>query len=165
MHKYAPKIAAALLLLTHAVTYADDVVRHPIPGSSFPISAAVEVPAGKTTVYVSGTVPPIVNTQASKDSVAAYGDTRTQAIGVLTAIQKQLAAMHLGMGDIVKMQVFLVGDSEHGGHMDFAGFMAGYTQFFGTAEQPRLPVRSAFQVAGLANPGYRVEIEVVAVRP
>lgn len=165
MHRHAPKFVAALLLLAHAVTHADDVVRHPIPGSSFPISAAVEVPAGKTTVYLSGTVPPVVNAQASKDSVAAYGDTKTQTIGVLTAIQKQLAALHLGMGDIVKMQVFLVGDSEHDGHMDFAGFMAGYTQFFGTADQPRLPVRSAFQVAGLANPGYRVEIEVVAVRP
>jgi enamine deaminase RidA (YjgF/YER057c/UK114 family) len=42
--------------------------------------------------------------------------------------------------------------------------MAGYTQFFGTPSQPNLPVRSALQVAALANPGFLVEIEVTAVR-
>jgi enamine deaminase RidA (YjgF/YER057c/UK114 family) len=69
------------------------------------------------------------------------------------------------MGDIVKMQVFLVGDPGHGNTMDFAGFMKGYTQFFGTPEQPKLPSRSTVQVAALANPGFLVEIEVTAVRP
>ncbi|BDU21843.1 RidA family protein [Dyella sp. GSA-30] len=144
---------------------ADDVVRYKIPDSTFPISAAVEVPAGKATIYVSGNVPPVVDPKAPKDSVAAYGDTKTQTIGVLTAIDKQLKSMHLSLSNVVKMQVFLVGNESHGGHMDFAGFMAGYTQFFGTKEQPNLPARSAFQVAALGNPGYRVEIEVIAVRP
>ena len=69
------------------------------------------------------------------------------------------------MGDVIKMQAFLVGDPEMDGKMDFAGFMRGYTQFFGTDEQPNLPSRSALQVAGLANPNYLVEIEVTAVRP
>jgi enamine deaminase RidA (YjgF/YER057c/UK114 family) len=49
--------------------------------------------------------------------------------------------------------------------MDFTGFMAGYTKFFGTKEQPNKPARSTFQVAGLAGPGILVEIEVVAVHP
>lgn len=49
--------------------------------------------------------------------------------------------------------------------MDFAGLMKGYTQFFGTKEQPKLPVRSAMQVAALAHPGVLVEIEVPAIRP
>jgi enamine deaminase RidA (YjgF/YER057c/UK114 family) len=61
--------------------------------------------------------------------------------------------------------VFLVGDPAKGGKMDFAGFMAGYTQFFGTPAQPNLPSRSAVQVAGLASPNFLVEIEVTAVRP
>jgi enamine deaminase RidA (YjgF/YER057c/UK114 family) len=73
--------------------------------------------------------------------------------------------MHLGMGDIVKMQAFLVGDPAKGGKLDFEGFMQGYTQFFGTPAQPNLPARSAMQVAALANPGFLVEIEVTAVRP
>jgi enamine deaminase RidA (YjgF/YER057c/UK114 family) len=47
--------------------------------------------------------------------------------------------------------------------MDFAGFMAGYSQFFGTKDQPNKPARSAMQVAALAAPGALIEIEVVAV--
>jgi len=43
--------------------------------------------------------------------------------------------------------------------------MESYRQFFGTTEQPNLPARSAMKVAGLANPGWLVEIEVTAVRP
>jgi enamine deaminase RidA (YjgF/YER057c/UK114 family) len=145
---------------------AADVVRHKLPNNStFPISAAVEVPAGRTTVYLSGMVPPVHDASAPKDSVAAYGDTRTQALAVLEAIGAQLKSMQLGFGDVVKMQVFLVGDPGNGGRMDFAGFMAAYTQFFGTKQQPSLPARSAMQVAGLANPGFLVEIEVIAVRP
>ena len=142
------------------------VVRHPLPtGNTFPISAAVEVPAGKTTVYLSGTVPKVADPAAAAGTVAAYGDTRTQTISVLTSIQAQLKALGLGMGDVVKMQVFLVGDPGKDGKLDFAGMMEGYSQFFGTKQQPALPVRSAMQVAALANPGFLVEIEVMAVRP
>lgn len=158
--------ALLLVLLTAAaMAQAQEVKRYKIPDSDFPISAAVEVPAGKAIVYVSGNVPPVVDAKAPKDAVAAYGDTRTQTVGVLTSIEKQLKSMGLGLGDVVKMQAFLVGDETQGGRMDFAGFMAGYRQFFGTKEQPKLPARSAFQVAALGNPGYRVEIEVIAVRP
>ena len=128
-----------LLLLAATAASAQEVKRYKIPDSDFPISAAVEVPAGKATVYVSGNVPPVVDPKAPKDAAAAYGDTKTQTVGVLTAIEKQLKGMGLGLGDVVKMQVFLVGDEAHGGHMDFAGFMAGYRQFFGTPQQPKLP--------------------------
>jgi enamine deaminase RidA (YjgF/YER057c/UK114 family) len=48
--------------------------------------------------------------------------------------------------------------------MDFEGFMKGYTKFFGTKEQPKLPSRSVFQVVALANPVWLVEIEVTAIR-
>ncbi|TCV94046.1 enamine deaminase RidA (YjgF/YER057c/UK114 family) [Luteibacter rhizovicinus] len=154
---------SAFILSTSA--FGADVVRHKIPNSTFPISAAVEIPAGKTLVFLSGVVPPVADASAAKDSLAAYGDTKTQTVGVLTSIEKQLKGMGLGMGDVVKMQVFLAGDPAKGGKMDFAGFMAGYTQFFGTPAQPNLPSRSAMQVAALANPAFLVEIEVTAVRP
>jgi enamine deaminase RidA (YjgF/YER057c/UK114 family) len=154
------------LALLPSLAGAQDVIRYPLPnGSTFPISAAVEVPAGKTIVYLSGMLPPVADKKAPKDSVAAYGDTKTQTIGALSSIQAALEKLHLKMGDVVKMQVFLVGDASSGGKLDFAGFMQGYTQFFGTPAQPNLPVRSALQVAALAAPGYLVEIEVTAVRP
>ena len=158
-------VLLALLLAAPALAQAQDVIRYKLANSNFPISAAVEVPAGKSVVFLSGMVPPVVDPKAPKDSAAAYGDTKTQTVGALTAMQKQLQGMHMGRGDMGKMRVILGGDEAHGGRMDFAGFMAGYTQFFGTKEQPKLPARSAFQVAGLANPGFRVEIEVTAVRP
>jgi enamine deaminase RidA (YjgF/YER057c/UK114 family) len=165
MNKSTPRWLSLLLLAPLTVT-ARDVIRHKLPnGSSFPISAAVEVPAGRTMVYLSGMVPPVVDAAAPKDSVAAYGDTRTQTIGALKSIEMELAGLHLTMADVVKMQVFLVGDPATGGKLDFAGFMQGYTRFFGTRAQPDLPVRSAMQVAALANPGFLVEIEVTAVRP
>ena len=62
------------------------------------------------------------------------------------------------------MHVYLVGDPSKESKMDFTGFMAGYTKFFGTKEQPNKPARSALQVAALAVPGALVEIEVIAVR-
>jgi enamine deaminase RidA (YjgF/YER057c/UK114 family) len=155
-----------LLLVIPVIAEAGDVIRHKLPNNStFPISAAVEIPAGATTVYLSGKVPPVIDDKAAKDSVSAYGNTEKQTLGVLGAIRDQLKGLGLGMRDVVKMQVFLVGDPDQGGKMDFAGFMKGYTQFFGTAEQPNLPSRSAMQVAALANPGFLVEIEVTAVRP
>ena len=127
-------------------------------------SAHCTVPAGATTVYLSGTVPPVADASAPANTPAAYGDTQAQTVSVLKAIATQLEALGLAMGDVVKMQVFLVGDPAMDGKMDFGGFMKGYSQFFGTDAQPNLPVRSTMQVAALANPGFLVEIEVTAVR-
>lgn len=155
----------ALLVLAPSFAAGADVVRHKIPNSNFPIAAAVEVPAGRTTVYLSGAVPPVANADEPADSIAAYGDTEAQTVAVLGRIQAQLEGLGLTMGDVVKMQVFLVGDPDKAGRMDFSGFMKGYVQFFGTEEQPNLPARSTMQVAALANPGFLVEIEVTAVRP
>lgn len=163
------KLAApllSLLLLAPSFALAKDVIRTKLPNNStFPISAAVEVPAGKNTVYLSGMVPTAADAAAPRDSIAAYGDTKTQTISVLNVIKAQLEAIGLSMGDVVKMQVFLVGDPKLEGKLDFAGFMAGYSEFFGTKEQPNLPARSTMQVAALVNPGFLVEIEVTAVRP
>lgn len=156
----------SLMLLGPSLAAAkDEIIRHKTPGSNFPIAAAVEVPAGRTTVYVSGKVPSVVDPAADKSSIAAYGDTKTQTISVLKIIEQQLKDLGLTMGDVVKMQVFLAGDPGKAGKMDFGGFMEGYSQFFGTADQPNLPARSTMQVAALVNPGFLVEIEVTAVRP
>ncbi|MEE3623162.1 RidA family protein [Nitrospirillum sp. BR 11752] len=131
---------------------------------SFPISAAVSVPAGSDVVYLSGMTPSVADPNAPKGSIESYGDTATQTVSVLNKIKEALAAQKLTMGDVVMMHVYLVGDPAHDGKMDFAGMMSGYTQFFGTADQPNKPARSTLQVAGLASPGLLVEIEVIAAR-
>ena len=154
-----------LLLLAAVLASAQaaraDVVRHPIPNSTFPISQAVQVSGNATTFYVSGQVPPLLNKDADPRSPQAYGDVKTQTVGVLNRIKGILDSHGLGMGDVVKMQVFLVHDAR--APMDFKAFMEGYTQFFGGA-QPNLPARSVVGVASLANPGFLVEIEVIAVK-
>jgi enamine deaminase RidA (YjgF/YER057c/UK114 family) len=149
-----------LALLIGVSTAQAEVVRHPIPNSSFPISQSVEVSGNVTTYFLSGQVPPAVDKTADATTPQAYGDTKTQTVGVLNKIKGILDGLGLGMGDIVKMQVFLVNDSRSS--MDFKGFMEGYTQFFG-GDQPNLPARSVIGVAALANPGFLVEIEVIAV--
>jgi enamine deaminase RidA (YjgF/YER057c/UK114 family) len=162
---FAAVIMAAALSFGAGPASAQEVVRHKLPGSNFPIALAVEVPPGKTVVYLSGTVPAPLDDKAQNDTVAAFGDTRTQTVAVLAAIERNLKRLGLAMPDVIKMQVFLVGDPAKAGRMDFSGFMEGYTQFFGTPQQPNLPARSVVQVAALANPGWLVEIEVTAVRP
>ncbi len=157
----------AALLLAGAASVpparADDLVRHAT--GKFPIASAIEVPPGYTTIYLSGmgADPLDKSLGPMQTTLAAYGDTATQVRSALTKIQTALAGLHLTMADVVQMHVYLAADPKLG-RIDFAGMMKSYTQFFGTAAQPNLPTRSAFQVAGLANPGWLVEIEVTAVR-
>ena len=158
-------LGSLLAISAAAADNASTAIRHLNPNSNFPIAAAVEIPANANLVYLSGAVPPTADAAQPANSLQAYGSTETQTIGTLKSIQASLERLGLKMGDVVKMQVYLVGDPNQSGKMDFDGFMRGYTQFFGTSAQPNLPSRSVFQVAGLANPGWLVEIEVVAVRP
>jgi len=153
------------LLIFISSTALADVIRHALPNNStFPIASAVEVPAGNTIVFHSGTIPGAADKSAKRGTPAYYGDTKTQAISVFERMKKNLASQGLGMGDIVKLTVFLVGDPAMDNKMDFKGFMEAYTQYFGTKEQPNLPARSALQVAGLVAPLMFVEIEAISVR-
>lgn len=156
MHQFVGlKIAGSVLgsLVAFSLS-AQDINRVPAP-NDFPIATSVTIPAEAKLHYLSGTVP-------SKNSEGKYGDTQAQTESVLAAIENNLKSMGLSMGDVVKMQVYLVADPDKGNKMDFDGFMKGYTKFFGTDAQPNLPARSAMQVAGLVIPEWLVEIEVVA---
>jgi enamine deaminase RidA (YjgF/YER057c/UK114 family) len=159
-------LVSLLPIAAHAADAAPGVVHYPLVDSKFPIARAVEVPAGTTLVFHSGTVPSPKDPTAPAGSPAYWGDTRTQALSVFTNLKKSLDSLGLGYGDVVKMTVFLVADpASKDGRMDFKGFMEAYTQFFGTAAQPVLPARSAVQVAALAGPGMLVEVEVILARP
>jgi enamine deaminase RidA (YjgF/YER057c/UK114 family) len=158
-------VVLCVFCVANAQAPAGKVQRLPIPNSDFPISLGVWVPAGSDTLYLSGNVPPVANPSAPKGSVESYGNTETQTVAVLQHIKETLEAQKLSLGDVVMMHAYLVGDPSKDGKMDFAGFMSGYTKFFGTKDQPNKPGRSAFQIAALAAPGALVEIEVIAVRP
>jgi len=146
-------ILAAATACGGATAAAQSVTRVPLPNSDFPISEGVWV---GDTLYLSG----MLDSSVAKGQP---GDTETQTVHALDTIKHALAEQHLSLGDVVMMHVYLAGDPAQGGKMDFSGFMKGYTQYFGTKDQPNKPARSAMQVAALALPGALVEIEVTAV--
>lgn len=155
-------LSIACLALASLPTHADGIVRRVTEG--VPIASSVTVPSGTELVFVSGMLADVADPDAPAGSIARLGDTATQARSVLGKIARELAAAGLGMGDVVKMNVFLVGDPGKGGAMDFAGLNRAYREFFGGASQPALPARTTVQVAGLPLAGALVEIEVTAAR-
>jgi enamine deaminase RidA (YjgF/YER057c/UK114 family) len=155
------RFVLCLALLAAAPASAGEITRTQV--GDFPISSVVTVPAGADMFYLSGAVPPVIDRDKA-GTAAAYGDTKTQTVNVLRRIDETLKAHKLTLADIVSMRVYLVGDPAKDNKMDFAGMMDGYTQFFGTKDQPNKPSRTTVQVAALAQPGMLVEIEVTAAR-
>lgn len=138
----------------------DAILRRNLP--DFPIASSVVVPGPARLVFVSGTLADVARPDAPAGSIERLGDTETQAASVLAKIATELAASGLTMADVVKMNVFMVGDPAKGGTMDFAGLMKAYSRHFGAASSGNLPARTTVQVAGLPLPGALVEIEVIA---
>jgi enamine deaminase RidA (YjgF/YER057c/UK114 family) len=156
--KHLPLLAVALIV--SLIASAQTTKRIPLPASQnpsnsdLPISAAVW--AGDT-LYVSGWLDPDLKT---------HTDTTSQTVGLIKDIQKFLESQKLTLSDVVMTHVYLGGDPSKDGKMDFAGMMAGYTQFFGTMDQLNKPARTTVEVvlpAGVR--GALMEIDLIAVRP
>lgn len=129
------------------------------------ISNTVAIPANAAVVWTSGTVPSVADTSAPAGSRARYGDTKTQAISVLQAIEARLKEHGLGMKDVVYLRAYLVPDKEKGGTIDTQGWNQAYGQFFNNATNPVKPARSTVGVAALVSPDWLVEVEAFAVFP
>src|SRR5580658_6136890 len=85
------QVALLLALLPAAAVQADGVTRYPLPnGNKFPIAQAVEVPAGMSLIFHSGTTPSPMDPKAAQGSVEYWGDTKTQAMRVLNAMKASL---------------------------------------------------------------------------
>jgi enamine deaminase RidA (YjgF/YER057c/UK114 family) len=158
MIKHLLLAAAALTIALNAS--AQTTKQIPLPpsqnptGADLPISAAVW--AGNT-LYVSGWLDPDMKTDT---------DTKSQTIGIIKDIQKLLESQHLTLGDVAMIRVYLGNNPATDGKPDFSGMMAGYTQFFGTKDQPSKPARTTVQVIlPAASRGALIEIDAVAVRP
>ena len=156
--KHLPLLAVALI--GSLTASAQNTKRIPLPtsqnpsNSDLPIAAAVW--AGDT-LYVSGWLDPDRKT---------HPDTKSQAVGIFQDIQKLLESQKLTMGDVVSMHVYLGNNPATDGKPDFGGMMGGYTQFFGTTNQPNKPSRTVVQVVlPAASSGALIEIDLIAVRP
>ena len=152
-----------LCVLTTGSALAHDIIRHASP--STPVASSVSVPAGSDLLFVSGTFADVADPSAPAGSIERFGDTEAQMKSVLGKLAKELEAAGYSMADVVKMNVFLVGDPRKGGAMDFDGLMKAYLQFHGLAIRGQNPpARTTVQVAGLPIPGALVTIEAVAAR-
>lgn len=129
------------------------------------ISNTVAIPANAAVVWTSGTVPSAADPNAPAGSRARFGDTKTQAISVLTAIEARLKEHGLGMKDVVYLRAYLVPDKEKGGTIDSQGWNEAYGQFFNNATNPVKPARSTVGVTALVNADWLVEVEAFAVFP
>ena len=156
-------VAGVALLATLGLpASAADIVRR--QAGDFPISSSVRVPPGAELLFLSGTLADVVKADAPPGSVERLGDTETQAASVLGKLERELAASGYTFADVVKMNVFLVGDPARDGRMDFEGLMKAYARYVGSASQGKLPARTTVQVVALPIPGALVEIEVIAAR-
>jgi enamine deaminase RidA (YjgF/YER057c/UK114 family) len=135
------------------------VIERTLNSPTATISSSASLPAGSRLFFISGTTPAPLDPAKPDD----MGDTKQQTLSVLTKIKTQLESMGLGMGDVVKMTVFLVAPTP-GGRMDSAAMNEVFKTFFGTPEQPNRPTRSTIQVAALGRPTMYVEIEAIAAK-
>jgi enamine deaminase RidA (YjgF/YER057c/UK114 family) len=159
MFKHLPLVAVALLFGSVTAS-AQHTKQIPLPPSQNPSNADLPISgavwAGDT-LYVSGWLDPDRKT---------HTDTATQTVGLMKDIEKFLASQKLTLRDVVMVRVYLGGDPAKEGKLDVAGMMAGYTQFFGTKDQPNKPARTTVGVTlPAAASGGLVEIDLIAVRP
>ena len=113
------------------------------------------IPAGAETLYLSGS-------GAQQQADGTWGDMEQQTIDTFGRFQETLEAQGWSLEDIVQVRAFAVSGAD--GELDFAGFNAGYQQFFGSEKNAMKPVRSFVEIAGLVVPGWLIEIEIRAAR-
>jgi enamine deaminase RidA (YjgF/YER057c/UK114 family) len=150
--------AATLGLALAAPAAAQNVEKVGTPGGR--ILTAAKVKPGATTVYLSGNLASPIDPAKPTE----FGDTKTQTISTLKKIKELLAAHGMTMKDIVRMDAYLVAAPGMDGKMDFAGFNAGFAEFFNNAENPTTTTRTTMQVAALAGPQFLVELTVIAAK-
>lgn len=147
------------LLIGSGIASAQKVTSIPLPPSQNPTNADLPV-AGATwvgdTMYLSGWLDPDRKT---------HTDTKSQTVSLLNDIKKFLESQQLTLSDVAMVRVYIGGDPAKDGKGDVSGMSAGYTQFFGTKEQPHKPARTTVQVVlPAAASGALIEIDLVAVR-
>ncbi|MFD1957385.1 RidA family protein [Paenibacillus thailandensis] len=164
------KIATAAALLScfaGASVYAGTKIIQKVeyfgtPASS--ISSAVAIPKGVAAYWTSGTVPPLLNKEGTT-VYERYGDTKTQAEGVLKTLEAGLKEQGLSLKDVTYLRVYIAPDAAKGGEYDYQGWFDAYAKFFNTEDNPTKPARSTVGVASLVNPDWLIEIEAFAAYP
>src|SRR5215467_6964253 len=123
------------------------------PGMSSPptYSHVVEVNGPHRTVYLAG--------QTGADAAGKVaGDFRAQAVQVFENIKTALASVGGGFEHVVKLNSYLTNMEANAD--EYRQVRASYFP-----NKSRLPASTLLQVPRLAQPGYMLEVEVVAILP
>lgn len=145
--------SAAVVGLTAALSTQAAEIERNNEGNYFYTS--ISIPPGAETLYLSGS-----GARSLEDG--SWGDMEQQTVNTFERFKMHLEEQGWSMSDIVQVRAFAVAGDD--GELDFAGFNAGYAQFFGTDENPEKPVRSFVEIADLVVDGWLVEIEIRAAR-
>lgn len=115
---------------------------------------SITIPPGAETMYLSGS-------GARPLDDGSWGDMKQQAVDTFSRFKRTLEEQGWSMSDIVQVRAFAVAGEDG---LDFAGFNEGYSEFFGTDDNPNKPVRSFVEIKDLVVEGWLVEIEIRAAR-
>ena len=144
-------LLSAALIGAPASAVAQEIARYN-EGNYFYTS--ITIPPGAETMYLSGS-----GARPLEDG--SWGDMKQQTINTFTRFKQTLEEQGWSMSDIVQVRAFAVAGDDG---LDFAGFNEGYSEFFGTDENPNKPVRSFVEIKDLVVEGWLVEIEIRAAR-
>jgi enamine deaminase RidA (YjgF/YER057c/UK114 family) len=129
------------------------------------IYEGVGIQAGATHYWTAGITPPVLKADAPKDSIAYYGDMKTQATGLLKRLQDNLAQVGLTFGDVVFMRAFVGPDNFNGGKFDLENWNAAYAEFFNNPANPHKPARATVTTPTYGSPGMMIEVELLTAFP
>ena len=111
---------------------------------------AIVVEGSHRVVYVGGQ-----NAVDQSGNIVGASDPRAQAQQIFRNLSLVLAAAGCGLEDVVKWTIYVT---------EPQAFAAGFQVFSQLWQgRPHPPVVSAVQVAGLARPGFVMEIDAVAI--
>ena len=119
-------------------------------GLAHPESYSHVVKDGKT-VYVAGQV-----ARNSEGKTVGVGDFSAQAEQLFENVRGALESVGSGMGAIMKLNVFLTNRE------DIPAYRAVRARF---VPDDALPVSTLILCSGLADPDFRIEVEVIATIP
>ncbi|MFC4401989.1 Rid family hydrolase [Gracilibacillus xinjiangensis] len=122
------------------------------------ISSSVSVPHNYNRLLFSGTVPPLLD-EDGDNTYERYGDTETQAIGIIKKFEEDLERKGLSLSDIIYLRVYVAPDPNKGNEPDYTGWFNAYAQLFNTEDNPVKTARSTVGVESLVSPDFLIEIE------
>ena len=153
----------ALTICAASTAGAAEIVRRSETPQS-PILQSAVIPPGSEIVMLSGISATLIDPSKKPDSIASYGDTKTQSISCFEKLKSTLQGLGYSLSDVVRITAYVAGDPKLNGKMDFAGMNDAYKMYFGSAMNKNATTRTTVQVAALGSPYFLVEFEVTAAK-